>query len=1080
MKIKNKTVRTALSDRTVIINCSGNGSTVNCYIQNSLRKCIFHQVKNKEEVVIIPKISRNGRKFDLKVEFSDLIQLEKLNDGAKNVLAEKKCEAQFQQVVKQYISKTGGEMYSLMATSLENSCKINKQADIDDNVKNIIQNVIDDNGKQKFCVFLSAITSIKGKNTIEYQAAKYINNALKKCNIGVFWWEDKELNDKNWFVSSKIATGLALSSIFVSLAYDSVKVRKNGKVDFTCFNGKISPCFKYENYTFRSFLTDRGNTSNCTTNGSQSKFDEFISGFDCGDNKDKFPTTRKIIVFSYGEPINHTGNNSFFDNLNQSVIATPIQSANDKEKIKLIFKSVISEIFRILRNDKEIESLCLNDNNKHYLQSEQSIDTLWKETDREVTRADYTDLYYPFGDVNHPEVKYCDGFLVGDKWKRNKKYPYMVEGSKENIEAVPSDFEFKYAIVDENGKNAKNHFLVFPERYYDVNGNIKWRMKLVVRDWNLRATVDDDYRKYLLSVDDNNDRKYLLKNDQPQPKEDSDFPLSQYSKIEFYKDKTDFSGKLDISFITEYATCQVYSDNTKEFDNGIATPSQNNHGVDNHCAFILNGDILDEVDPKYHLKGSLKLVSVSPKEVKPFYISVIFYPKSVVYNIKRGKSHKTQKMPCPYCGRKIGKGANCCDGHIVEIENKATNKTTKYATCTHNFIGDIYLLDETKTNITRSKGLGRNGVDYDEKVYGAFLNDIDTQCDEFIRYIERYSKTKLGRPVLEKNSKSRLVYNANYKNGAVVTMVGISQSGKSTFLSRMLSVHSDGDYKGNILCSYLKNAMKPYFQDVGLSHVKTVAMASTETNSDPWKHGINGVRLLEDYKSSKYSRFLSSTQNDESEPVLTHTPFTIEFTESSGNEKSFFSFFDLPGGLFAKASQSSPTLDKFNEDYTMLSNSDSIILLLSADSGQTDSLTTMMTAIENRIRSDAIVAVVFCKADQLFLNTQYEWTWLKRSSPVARDNKFNGSKRQAYIDKCSKEIQEQMSKSTASESLKDIINRLKKKFKDRCKFFAVSALGRGDSIVRGNNDTKYTLYETTPLNIENVLLWIMFERGIIE
>lgn len=1138
---------------------SGNGNTQNIFFQQQVRyelkHCEFVQVKtglahikfkdfkNNTAEDVKPQnnnTTEHGENNNIKeiqctVTFSNLLQLINLSNDVDRVLGGKiarnykaivklledyNCSAYFSQWVQQFIERNDGEHYALMAQSLVDSCRLNKDDNPNKAVKRTIKSVINNGGKKKLCVFLSAITSINGKNTIEYQAARYINCALKKCGIGVFWWEDEELNDKKWFVSSKIATGLALSSIFVSLAYDSVTVQKGGKVDFTCFDEKSSPCFKYENDTFKSFVT------NATTS------DEFFKGFHTG--KNKCPQTRILKVFSYGEPNGHAGNNSFFNNINQCVIATPIQSVNDEEKIKLIFKSVISEIFEILKKDKsgQIRPLCPNVY-KRYLQKQSKedldkyIDTLWEQAYREATKnikskrysganysnleGKYSNLYNSFGAANYKNVDYCDDFL-GNEWeKKNDKYSYMVEGSKENIAAVPSDFEFKYAIVDETGKNAKNHFLVFPERYNDDKGNCKWRMKLVVRDWNLRATVDGKYRKYLLS-----DAKEFKSDDEFL----KCFPLSQYSKIKFYKDKTDFSTEYNeredlTERASEYATCKTYSDNQDETRDGRTNvASGDNNGRNNHCAFILNEDVLDEINPKYHLKGSLKLVSDSLKSdslktVKPFYISVIFYPKPVVYNKKTAKLPLRRKTEtdtrCPYCGRIIGevgsyeskseissdflgrdkdvfcysiedenKDKDYCDGNTFSFNG------VNYCTCQHNFIGDIYALNDLG-NVFRSKGIAREGVSKDGLVYGEFLDGNEKECDAFYAYMEHFSKKTSSPLKKETYSKYRLVYDNCYKNGAVVTMVGLSQSGKSTFISRMLSVHSDGNYEGHISCSYLNNAMKPYVKSVKSVAVKTVEMVKSDKSDHAINKGINGVRLLEDYKTSKYSEFLSSTQNEQKEPVLPHTPFTIELEmnqNSRDDEKSFLSFFDLSGGLFEIDGEKTGTLGNLHKDYTMLHHSDSIILLLSIDNPYGNA--SMIQAITRRIPKGTIVAVVFCKADELFVDTHYKWEHITRSAPVARDNKFNGSKRQAYIDECSKEIEKELSDGS-DDNIKAMMAPLKRSLKGYpYKFFAISALGRGDSIVKGVNEKKYTLYETTPLNIENVLLWIMFEKGIIE
>ncbi|MDE6285091.1 MAG: hypothetical protein K2M17_05035, partial [Bacilli bacterium] len=673
--------------------------------------------------------------MDIEVTYKDLLQLDKLIENEEEVIYKTyKVGPTFGQHVTKYKVETykGIINFSLMASSLENSCKDTEEDTINNDFYNTIQQFIKKGqGRKDFCVFLSAVTTKNGgENTIEYYACKKLAKFFKKQKIGVFWWEDNKLRMKNWNISGKIATGLACASILVCLAFDSVEQRSN-EVDFICFDEqKGSQCLKYEVEKFRDF-------------SNQQKRKEFVKGFykDSVDGEkfeNLFPNwAAQSRVFSYGKPITEQQSNEIFNNSDIVRTVEIDSSVSSAEKIKSIVKAVVKEVVEILDNDenKEIAALCrkrkINSKN-----CEDKIKPLLKEIEEEWTNntiaaaaGEFDYLYKPFAPNSFAEGKYCDNFLMPSKsgsegWAsdnkdinwianyRQKSNPHFTN-NKENDKAVPQDYEFKYAIIDKNGQNAKNHFLVFPERYYDEDGNIKWRIKLVVRDWNLRATVDDNYRTYLLDYG----TEYQSNQDV-----ECHFRLSKYTQI-CYRAKAD-----------------IESISAKEYS---GTNEGNKDDNKNKCAFVLCDDVFDESKPKYAIQGTIVLSNSenSSQGTEEFYISIKFYPQKAVYYKKKisidSVDKKTQTR-CPYCGRIMTSQAKYeNDNSYCYSENINDART-----CQYNFIGSVYG-DGSERN-RDSADMLHPYRDIIKKGYGNFAHiDEEGNKSQYKKFIDTLKKTNV-------------------------------------------------------------------------------------------------------------------------------------------------------------------------------------------------------------------------------------------------------------------------------------------------------------------------------------------------
>lgn len=940
--------------------------------------------------------------------------------------------------------------------------------------------------KDRCYYFISAITykhkdkNPTGERTLDYLVAQKLVEKLGKNNV--FWWDNnpKLWKEKpEWPISTEIATGLGFSTVFIGLAFDSIKKEDNtgDRYIYSCLFDddrayKKPAYFKHEFETFaaleKSKINSKRFVKGIVPKGQfkslvpQERYLRFYTLGDLSEGKHiEYPT---IYNRNYKRTIENKLKEEYDEiskaeeNLAKAEESKKreIKDKIDKDKAQLA-KDIAETIYGQLKNENLIKPTQTTENSQEKTPQKPAQPTENSQEDK------YKYLYAPFDPnvIKFDKGKYYDNFL-GPEWgvstDPSKDLGWIKEGSKENIESIPIDYFFEYAIVDsETGKNAKNHFLVFPEKYNDEDGNFKWRLKLVVRDWNMCAIWDNNYRVYLTDINANPINNLFNK---------KFFPLTQYSMIEFFKEKRAITSECSPY---DAVTDRKYSDIVSE---GCS---------DSHGAYILNKDVFNENAPIYHLYGTLRLCNKDEQNYsKTFCISINFYPERVDYN-KTGiklfaisPSLSKTKARCPYCGRikaednkKENRNLEYCNGAELLIRGN------KYRECEYNFVGKVYHLKDNDTlQIVKSIDKNRDG----KEVVGDF-GDVFEKIKEGLD-----NKNSVMPKIEDKNL--RLLYKSEYDDGVVVSMVGISQSGKSTIISKMFSV--DKGY--NISTAYLANAMKPYCKNVKFIPVQSSEMLDKQ-GSDYSALGISGLRLCEDYKSPLYEKFLFPTPSG-TDPVVTHIPYAIELQgiQSAPNRNIYMSFFDVPGSIFE-----TDKYVEYNSDYTMLKRSDSIILLLdnnNADDKQ--KANSYMISLMQNLDKNTIVAVVFCKADELFSirneagNLIYDFSGdksiVRHLSPVSKGNKYGGSKRQKYVDKCSKTIRDMMMNGAGTETTKNNIRELERQF-NKIKFFTVSSIGRSDSIIKKPGTSpiqKYVLYNTSPFNIENVLLWILYEKGIIE
>lgn len=1034
------------------------------------------------------------------------INIERKNDAVLKIMLDRAMD------VRASTTKDG----SIMAESVLGSLKKNR-ASIS-SVKGFASKA-----KNRFFYFISAITKKQGtdQNTLEYKVAKVLKDKLGSENV--FWWEDQidEATLNNWFVSTKIAMGLGFSSVFIGLAFDTTEKSKDGYCFKCLMQGekayKKPAYFYYEAVTYISFLRNKAHSQ------------KFLRGIvDKGDVQAFVPPNRQMRIYAYGEPDRGAHDYAIIDDLEKRN-GFWIDTADGK----------FEELQKQFANDEEGLAQAIADTIIGRIKEEQTNKTL----PIPLQNVEQSYFFKPFDPSHFQDGKYCDDFLGAD-WGKKEGIVWIKNGTKENIASVPTDYFFEYAIIAQNCKNAKNHFLVLPERHTDPSGNFMWRMKLVIRDWNLAALADSEYREILLG-EKSDDAKCV-----------SAFPYTRYRYISFIPDNGSPVGPV---------TYSAYSGAGKNSGtNGI------NNGTNNWCAFILDADVLE------HTSGNLcgELILSKEKEFEnskdtvKFYVSIKFYIKKILYYslispnagklvgntansdikiqivananggsfIAIGKDNSndtandTAIVPVGKAVIKKGKksfkiesvkeGENGKDGNGVNKDylsnyraliDKSDSESAKYYTLLHADFADSHSLFSKSTkkpkmqqkrsikcpccgryisSNQRDKGNPEYCYDGSKPSKGAmrkcqynFVNDFvtllpDKKEDEWeIKGCENPS----GEEIISDDKK--IGYKESFENGIVVSFLGGTQTGKSTFISNLFSVRNK-----KITCEYLKGALKPYVQSVEFCGV-----------SSEEKQEINAAVLQGYYSSMMYDEFVTKTSRN-TECTLPHIPFIMNLGKiQDGGENIYqneggniyLSFFDIAGALATGIDY-----QKYYKDInkTMVFRSDCLILLVNGTrngSGQegiaNDSISDVLRFISkqawvllkekaNEWLKNTLIAVVVCKFDA-FAENFHENCYSRILPPIAPDVAFKDSDRHKYIDETSKEVEEYLKgfQGGLIESLAEF---------SHVKYFAVSSMGRADSAIwkgketQNDNSTK-TVYYTNPQNIENILLWMMYEKGII-
>ncbi|MGN1104549.1 MAG: hypothetical protein ACI4QI_06710, partial [Candidatus Coproplasma sp.] len=647
---------------------------------------------------------------------------------------------------------------------------------------NRVERYLRGKGKKDFFVFLSAVTTCldaegKPKKTLEYDIAVKLHKLLKSRGIGSFWWEDSKL-PTDWYISAKIATGLVTSSVFVGLAFDTAVLDKGNKYIYKCLNEKenVPNCFFYEFETFRSFC------SNKTGENKDSNVEQFVKPF-----KSVLPSKRHQLFFVPDDERAIDFDESVFNNKD---ILQRISFSNDDSQKENIVIQILAKIGQILFFNK-----------KEYKDANRS----WKRSDHfRRNNAGISEEEW-FSTLTAEERKFVSANIYNDDKETMELFaPLDVKDDKDLTEdtcAVSSDYFFEYSIVNKDGQNAKKQFTLFPRQGQDRNGNIIWELCAVIKDWSYAQVDADDIlsrthqqkltaeernnltEKYkLLGFDEvtiysdtekiktikraeylnrgiaefaidmgsTNGRLVFRQNGKGAVKEYYFFVDFFYKKIRYYKlRKKPFSNSSEIVMLSKDKIPVKVDVRRHQSNMAIFRDSQLYLGMSG--VTIGNGDRI-----KVERSGEYCLVP-SGKD-KAYYL---FLQNNPI----KGKDLpiKSKKLRCPYCGRFLSDSrtkANNPDYCVPRVDGD------KFF-CTHNFIYKFFAPMELGGITTKDFS------PTDGKALGPKLEEFDRE--------------------IQNNTSLQIRLPDKIDSGAIISLVGISKSGKSTFISELFSSQNQDD-----------------------------------------------------------------------------------------------------------------------------------------------------------------------------------------------------------------------------------------------------------------------------------------------
>ena len=997
------------------------------------------------------------------------------------------------------------EGFTIRASSIYNSCK---KPDSEEPEKDYLDSVkkFAEEAKTQFPIFISAITERKGesKNTLDYRVAIKLTDAFKDKEVNYFWWEDakekeiifgkdkKKLADE-WQISTKVAVGLEFASLFVGLAFDTVTAVKD-KYVFNCLLDENNDAvyknpnfYKYEVDTFASFIGENG----------KNKAAEFAKDI-VDENKLKalLPQYRDLKIFSYGGAYKPEGYPVFNNNENRLV---KIKRPEGDENVLDLAQQVYDEIVDTIAKSSSLRKLLFGGKGK-----------ITPSPARVRKRLAYT-----FRDNVSEETE--------ELFK-----PYVVKGEtklsrSEDVAMNPAEFFFEYAVVDDEGKNAKDRVTIFPRRAVTDEGRTSWSMCAVIKDWNY-AFIED--KKLLEEATSDavevgsssyNDVANTIKS----------YPLVNYTKVKFIVDR---------------------DKNDKENDNGI-----------NYKTYTQSGGFLTiwsyhrefgNIKGQFIFSGRRKDMSGQAEATtEKLTCSITFMPKNIVrYSVHQKKrrddiskgdfTFKLDQKPF-YGGIACGL-SDLADQNrpVKESQNDFHSRKNTWRELT---LSKYSLRPSDKSgryNLFLCEGRYQRPDQRDKKASGSDLpmkkrqrcpycgrylfpegkgeREGNDKCFGYEQKLDHYGWCKWNNVYRYVNVDDNGTVTVNdsaddsnlsdggellkmklperFDKGAVVQLMGVSGAGKSTFISALFNVKDSGgnfNFNGSIA-----RALNVYADRVSF-YSPLAKIDGAQGNRFYTSDGIS-KRVLEDsYKFKLYEQFIDRTPTKK--PVLANIPYMIEFKGVQNKpQNAYLSFFDIAGGDAYDPKRGDLRFIQNANDY-VVSRADCIVLLVNGTPDDKivdrkgdkpdfiaaeDILKTILNTYKGRI-DDMAVAVVLCKfdefADQFDVNSH-----VRMSPPESVGNKFGGSVLQKYIDCCSEEVEDYLSQNGGSEFVKTV-----NEFSHR-KYFVVSAVGRRDAIIpvqktvadveKGSADTfaDKPVFNANPYNIENVLLWIMYKTGIIE
>lgn len=910
--------------------------------------------------------------------------------------------------------------------------------------------------KDKFYIFLSALTKKKDGSdyTLEYKVALKLRDFFKEVGLGVFWWDDKDIKDPGFPIANKIALGLAFSTVFVGMSFDSVTpvgrntYRYDSLLDERNVNAyKKINYFKYEVETFKKLCNEEYVEEFVNTNVKlvdKEDFDELI------------PRNRKLCFVTYGKP-DSILKYKVLNDIDPIEVGLPERGESEDEQIKALVKQIV---VALCKRDDRIRDRVLD---SEYIQSIEYSDRII---------ADGVDRYF---------------------------------NSRENLDSVyksdsgtPSDYYFKYAIFDERGINVSDKFTFFVEETGDAS-NLS--LNLVINEWNTAfckmpsyfeeksgrriclseeyergihefyplakyervkiGTSDDVTKKPVADSQDYSHKKYTDSGCKIEIAGDIKSSLFKSGVLVFrdddntMKEKTyHFSviliKKIKIYYHIEYRNRQVVFHFNKSLPENI-TEVFVCHSTSIPCQNEQTDAGTSIIKEKVSVESGSKYLKIAVTDFRDQY-RLEFMPKDSPYNLfvyfpEKVKSDsdfsvRTRFLRCPYCARELSVKAKArVNGRlgrgVIDCQGNKIKKPLEWW---------------FPSGVTSSISLKSIEKAYSRRIF----------C-------ENTAESKAPKALPEKY--------INDCNGAVVTLLASSQVGKSTLISKIFGIRETGYEVGHGVSSYLASKVTPYIHDLTCLYPETPSYDIRKKDFVQLTPDDTEYReLMNKYVANPYESFVEVTSTEkETTKQLQDTPFVLHF-KNRLNQGAYLTFFDHPGS-------------RGNESKDLnLCFSDCIVVMI--DPSRIDSIRNANKQIEaNGSDMKGKPIAIVCSQFDSYENELSESRSLLRMIPPCGGNKdFKDSKLKAYIDLCSDELEAYLS--TNIETRVDFAN-----FKGKLsnispciKYFALSSLGRKDAVkeveletTSGEREKHKAMYlAANPKGIENLLIWIAYQMGMIE
>ncbi|MCM1533669.1 MAG: hypothetical protein NC099_03340 [Corallococcus sp.] len=1001
---------------------------------------------------------------------------------------------------------------SIMADSIINSCPENNKKYLE-SVRTFAKGA-----KEKFVVFLSAITKKKNQgkeDTLEYKVARRLKDKLKKENIGVFWWEDDSIKNYGWNVSTKIAMGLAFSSIFVGLAFDTVSKTEEGDYVYNCLlEGdqayKTPNFFKYEVDTYFKFAQNKANAKKFVKDiVDVPQFDEVL------------PQNRKLTFFTYGKPSDYS-QYPMFNNREDSIF-TIDENATEKQ----ICKEVLSKILEL------------------YAKQQQELrPDIWNAKD-DTEYGDY-------------EQKVQELFRVAKN--------------------SPSDYYLEYAVIDEKGNDAADHFMFFLEKTY-IGGKPTMSLNMVVNDWN------DAFCDYLDEKGQiTEESKALLKKAYGLSTDKQTYHINEANALACYN-----------KFSLELPSRNDFLNSAVKNSSNVTTWRYYNRESNKISSYTTNGGKAEICSPAESLRA--QIIFSEPHahftdipQSRTFDVTVNVVKKEIIkYTTKligRNLIKIDFSKPVP---RKVGLKLVYSNKHIPCFSSTKERET----------YSDEFFIEANCRSSTRSVAVSSEGTNFrlciskEEKEWEmqypfvifqytdskfskkdfrkrVFVSGSERTCPYCARSVHKikgfiesvgnnasktkkikrkhlfkqgalgcgggYKKDKDGR-IIQGNAK-RLVclnnkllqddggyfllpknYENEYSTNAIVALIGAAGAGKSTFISRFFNIGLN-EVGEKVMINGLEIKKHTANENIvtsiksGQVAAALEAFATIEENKDETTSNVDANTVLKRfnkwrsyYAISPYSQFVKRTTESRTTTMessitdigsaLRQLPFIVSVKRNVGKSASQVAFYDVPGADLYVYNTDGASESRINieDGYFAYHHANGLILFINDGRGETrtndlDEASAIMNgyiqqyqALRSRkidkdnLIDDVALAVVLCQFDRIETNFDLN-SVVRATAPPLNAYSYVNSELPEYTDKCSSEIETYLKSCGNFETLKKQLDLFEHK-----KFFAVSSIGHSEAIsVKPIDGMKFkqTRFISQPRNMEYVFAWLLYQTGIID